>query len=394
LQNVICVRLLSPDEYGTLAVITTIVLSFQNIVGMRTGELVLKYISCKDDRTKIYPTLLKIIYIDVKLSILVFFLILVFGFFVGNFLNVSIRLLFLLSLSVLFSMGLPVFESIFIVHDNLIKQYRIKFSCVFIGMFIVCITTYAAGFYGYILAVLFAAFLKNIIYYIFFRKELINNNIPLVADSKIKKLDGFWRFSKHSFLSTTFKSGIGGIDIILLSIVCSPANIALYKVSKSLAAIPGTFLGAVWNSIQPKILSYSKNNMAKDLFLLTNKYTLRFLLCFAFVFIFLLFFSEHILTILYGVEYADASLPFLILFSGFWLGYTFGPYGRTYFLAKNRMHMMTLLNGVTFFIILIFGYIYRDSIIKMSAIVISGMLITSFYVYSVTLRDYFNKRHH
>ncbi len=393
-QNVICVRLLTAKVYGSVVVASTLIVISQTIVGMRTGELVLKYLSKNESGESVWPKLFTIFRLDVSISVVLFLIILSVGYLSKNALNLNYTLLFILSFNILFSIGTPIFENIFIIYENVLKQYGIKAFHAALSFVIVSGLTFLYGLTGYLIGLLSCTLLKTTLFFFFSKRELKNHHIPFQFYKEKIPLEGLWQFSKHSFLSTTFKSGIGSMDILLLSIASPAENVASYKIAKNLAMIPGAFLGSLWNLIQPRILRYSKESKFEELFLITNRFTKLFMFVFVCLETVLIFNAKNLIILVYGAEYANASMPFLILFSGFWIAYSIGAYGRTYYLGQNRMYMMTILNGITFSIILVLGYIFSYSITYMAWVVIIGLLITSVTVYSEVFLNYIKNSHY
>ncbi|EGQ9924350.1 oligosaccharide flippase family protein, partial [Vibrio parahaemolyticus] len=84
IQSVIVARLLGTSIYGEVVVASSLIIFIQNVVGLRTGELVLRYY--KKNSNEKYNVLRKIILIDIKMSIVLSFICLAFYFsFLGAF---------------------------------------------------------------------------------------------------------------------------------------------------------------------------------------------------------------------------------------------------------------------------------------------------------------------
>lgn len=382
IQSLIVVRLLSLDDYGKISIIMAFILFLQNIIGMRTGELVLKYIHKDSKSDKIFPAIKKILFIDIKLGIFLYAFVFFVAFLLKDNFHIDMNIFVFLDFILLFSIGFLVFESLFIIFDNMLIQFKLKLTNSFFNLIFISISTYLYGLYGYLVALLFGYLFRTLLYGYFAFKELKKNNIEINNKNEALVFEDFWSFTKHSYLSTTFKSGIGSLDIILLSMALKPSDIALYKVAKNLASIPGAFLGSLWSSINPKILEHSRKSDYKNLFKLINKFTIPFLVILIVLLFPLFYLSDNLFIFLYGNKYQESSMPFMILFIGFWLSYTFAPFSRIYYLGQNKMYMVSILNGFTFFNILIFGYLFRNNYIYVSLIMAITIIIVSLYIYT------------
>jgi len=391
IQSLLVIRTLDLTDFGKVTIVLAFILFLQNIIGIRTGEFILKYIPNIENKMQVFPTILKIMLIDLKISIALLLTVLLLGYGFGSIFNLDQKILFILSFIILFSTSFMIFESVFVILNNMILQFKIKAAYSFISLIVVSSLTYIYGLEGYLIALLLTRLGKTVVYGIYATKELINNSIPLQLKEDAVKLENVWNFSKHSFISSTFKSGIGGMDVLLLSIALQPSQIAIYSVAKKAAVIPGTFLGSLWKSIQPQILEYSRKQDFNKLFQQINKFTMLFAGILLIIIFPLITFSGDLLIFLYGQKYEPSTGIFIIFFIGYWLANTFAPYSRTYYLAQNKMHMMTYLNGFVFFNILIFGYIFKDSIRIMSLITTASLVCTSLFVYIEILRKRINK---
>lgn len=380
-QSTMIIRIIDIKTYGYFTIVFSFVGVIKNIFGMRTGELVLSYISFNTNKNTVYQTIKKIIKIDFLLNVLVWFFSILFGYLLRDKLHIDVKILFFYSFTVLLSIGFDVYQNIFIIYKENLKIYILSAINSFISLGITILFTYFFSIKGLIVSYLVTTILKNTFFLIESKKVLIDNGVLLNKGGESIKFNKLKEFIFHSFISTTLKSGISGVDIMYLSTFGKVEHVAMYKIAKNLAAIPGVIFGSLWSSVSPEILELSKLNSFRKLRKLINKFTSKFIGIFLLILPLILFFSEEVITFLYGNSYRETTKTFQVLFIGMYIANTFGPYIRIYSIGQNKMFMVTIFNGLTFLTISIIGYFGRDSILKMAFIVIFGTIISSLYTY-------------
>ncbi|ENI8074742.1 oligosaccharide flippase family protein [Vibrio vulnificus] len=374
IQSVIVARLLGASIYGEVVVASSLIVFIQNVVGLRTGELVLRYY--KKNSNKKYNVLSKIILIDIKMSIVLSFICLTFYFsFLGSFdVNNNYYLFFLLIIpSMICSL---VFESLLICENEIYQFTKVKLFHHLIGIFLCVALIYNFHVYGYIASLVISNFLKLIVLIFITYKDFLSKGI--FAGNDIR-LDGFKKFTLNSYLSSSFKSGVSNLDVIILSGIVSSDKVAIYKVAKNLSAIPGGFMGSVWNAAHSKILEFSENRQYKELNKLTNSYTRLFFYMSLLFIPSAYFISEFMIKLIYGESYRDAYIPFMILMGGNFFAYAMAPFNKIFYIAHDKMEKMMLLNAFNFFFILILGYFWCDNTTSMAIIVSSALSLVSLY---------------
>lgn len=132
---------------------------------------------------------------------------------------------------------------------------------------------------------------------------------------------------KNKLLSFTYVSVsvvvLANLDIIILGIIQSADEVAVYKVALSLSLMISILYTIVNNACQPKFSS-CRNDKAetKKIYI---KVTLISAIFAAFILVFVFFFGESLIALVYGERFQSAFIPFLILSLGYTIKLFFGP---------------------------------------------------------------------
>lgn len=374
LQTVIVARLLGASIYGEVVIASAFVIFIQNIIGLRAGELVLRYY--KKDNDEKYDILGKIIIIDFKMSAFLISICLIIYSTCLSFFDVNETYYLLFILIIPSMIGSQIFESMLICENKIYDFTIIKLSHHVIGIFLCLLLTYYFNVYGYILSVILSNFIKLSLFIFNTYKEHISK---VKINGNMVTLHGFKKFTVQSYLSSSFKSGVANLDVIILSGFVTSDKVAIYKVAKNLSAIPGGFMSSIWSAAHSKILELSENRKYRELNELTNGYTKLFFYLSLFFIPTAYLVSKDLIQLVYGYSYGDSYIPFMILMGGNFFAYAMAPFNKIFYIAHNRMDKMMLLNAFNFVCILVLGYIFGKSATSMAIIVALALSFVSLY---------------
>lgn len=368
--TIVLIRILGQNEFGEFTIISNFIILLQVFIGLKTGEAILNFMNKDLDNIQNLLILKQIIIIDILINFLLFILILIIGYIYSFYTTITYKLLVIYSFTIITSIGFNIFENIYLINDHIVKFYKLKLYSTILHLLIIISFGLKWNIDGVIIGFVISYAIRNILYF-FDTKETIIKSFKVNNFIFKLNLKMYINFFKHSYLSTTFKSGSQGLDIIILSTTVSNEKIALYEAAKKFAQIPGLILGSIWSSKSNKILTLGKNKNFKDLYKLIVSMYLKFIpLGIVLILLFILT-GEKIIILIFGNNYIDSYMISLIFFSLFWLSYTIGGFARIYFISINKMKLLTILNSFIFFGVIIFGYIFAKNDILMMSIIIS-----------------------
>ena len=141
-------------------------------------------------------------------------------------------------------------------------------------------------------------------------------------------------------------------DIFLLGFFLSSASVGLYSVATTLISIPTIFMGAVTMIFNPLISElYGKGDLGrlKNICILARDWL--FVLGFP-IFLFLIFFPQTSIDLLFGASYQKAWIALVVLGVGFFIQSTLGPVGAI-ILAMGNSQIVMKINIASVIIVII-----------------------------------------
>ena len=306
-------RLLGPVDYGTLAVLFSLIYLFnipseavQNIVTKYTNKFVLK-----KEYEKIKSFLIKSLKRAVLISFLSFIAFIPVAFFLSSFLKIDFWLFIYTGILIFFIFSVPILRGLiqgrkkfFLLGTNMVFEGMIK---VVLGILLVFL-----GFrvYGALTSVIMASL------FAFFMIFLTSRDI-FKAETKKYNFNGIYSYSFPYFVSIFSIVLIYSLDIVIAKRFFSPEMAGNYAVISMLGKMIffGTF--AISKAMFPLSSESYENN--RDTFFLLKKSLIIVGLISSFVLIFYLFSPEFAIKILFGSKYT--ALSNILFFLG--LSFTF-----------------------------------------------------------------------
>ena len=377
--TVFLTKILGQDQFGTYVIISSFVLLLQVLFGFRTGEAILNFVNKSTKKNDKIAIVRELLLIDVLINIVLYLIIIIIGYFYA--LNQEIPYGYILGIGfvIISNIGLSVFENLYIISNQIAKMHKIKLVAVVVIFIFVLSFGYYWQLKGVIVGMIIGTLIKNLIHFYYIRNE-ISGEKNFSIKSKFTHLTDYFLFFKHTYLSTTFKAGSQGLDIFLLSLVLGPEKIALYEVGKKFSQIPGIFIGSLWTSKSSIIVELAQRGDEETLYAMIKKvYKIMAPLGLLFSVIFLLV-GKDIISLLFGIMYVDSFPVALVFFVFFWFGNLFGGFGRLYLIAINRPKVLTYLNGIMFFNVLVIGYFTKYNIVHMALTICLSILLNSVYI--------------
>lgn len=377
--TVILIRILDPNEFGTYVIIYSFITLIHVLFGLKTGEAIIKYIKSDTNKAQKQIIIRQLLSIDIIVNILLYLLISISGFYYAKSVSIEYHLILTLGTLVFVNIGFNIFENLYIINNEIVKLHQIKL----VGTFLVFAFTLSLGMLfkleGVVIGLLIGSFLKNILHFYFIRKEIIVRDNQSGRNNYLS-IQKYLHFFKHTYISSTFKAGSQGLDIFMLSLVFGNDKIALYEIGKKFAQIPGLIIGSIWTSKSKLIVKYSHQNDEKSLYkLISRNYKLFIPLGIIFGLIFLII-GKDILAFIFGPSYIQSFSIAFIFFIFYWFGNLFGGFARLYLIAINRPKILTILNSLIFFNVLILGYFTRHNLTHMALTIGITVLFNGLYL--------------
>jgi O-antigen/teichoic acid export membrane protein len=298
-------RLLGPSDYGTLAVLMSIIYIY-NIPVEAIQTIVTKYTSkfnIKKEEGKIHYLMSKSLSKSIKAAFFIFLIAFIVGFFLSKFLNINFYLIVLTNVFLFSTFSNPIVKGVlqgrkkfgklganFIIEGGL----KLIFSVflVFIGMKV----------FGAITGVLLGVF-SGIIVSLYFNKDVLQTK------SIDTSFNGIYGKSIPYFICMIIIYILLSIDIILSKRFFPDEIVGKYSVLSMLGKI--IFFGTVSIGKTMFPITAEKNEKKQDSKKLFKKViTSMFFLCSLGIIIYYLF-PELIISILYGKEYIEIA-PYLV----------------------------------------------------------------------------------
>lgn len=387
--TIFLIRLLGQKEFGDYVIISNFVILLQVFIGLRTGEALLQYVK-KDTKEDIKKSIIRQLFvIDFFINIILYIFIVIFGYFYSISTSVEYNYILLYGIVVIANIGLSIFENIYILNNTIVTLHIIKL----VSTIIIFLSTLTFGYFwqvkGVIFGIVSGSLLKNIIHYYYIKNNVFFRNTFSIKNNSLN-IKNLFHFFKHAYLSTTFKSGSQGLDIFMLSTVFGSEKIALYEAGKKFAQIPGLIIGSAWIAKSNKIVRFAQNGDHRNLYnMMKTIYKIYIPLGILFSLLSLVI-GKDFIELIYGSNYIESFPIAVIFFIFFWFGNLFGGYGRTYFISINKMSILTVLNGLFFFNVLIIGYFFtRFDLIYMTLTVSLTLLFNGLFTNYYILRKSF-----
>ncbi len=376
LLQIVTVRSVNAYEYGSYVAALAVVQIIMTTIVVKTGELALHHLG-HDWEAKRYGYARKkaedILYYDIKINLIVFTCMIIFAPIIANILHVDVMYFRLLSILIPLQSGYGVFKALFIVTKKLKRQSGFEAIFGFSQGIAGCFGVYFWGIYGLIgsLILIFAG--RGILAYF-----LLLDFWNLKKNKEQYEMKGLWTFSFHSVVSNLLSNTSGQVDILLLTQALPASELALYKVAKTLANLPGQAFAAIWIAVRPHLLTACHNfDQKKALKLVGIPATLIFCVLILVVPI-LYFLMPHVLEKMYGSSYIAAESPFFILFFGMWVWQGMTSWFRFWVILENELMLGTILNIISLIISVMGGFIWGcQSIDLMASVMTFTVLVNS-----------------
>jgi O-antigen/teichoic acid export membrane protein len=305
----------------------------------------------------------RVIFSDLVINTVIFILILLFAYTLGARFGLEPTYLTLLAALIPLQSGYGVLKSLFTISGNLKSQARFETAMSLLMFALGALGCTLGGIPGLIIGFLIYAFLKTC-----FAWLVTRNFWPPTSDSHpdLKETGKSIEWGFASLFRNGLASGSANLDIILLNMALGPEKAALYKIAKSLATIPSRFSAPIWSSTRPPLLRAWHN---RDISFLKKSISHPALLLLALlvVGIPIAWFTGPFLLGLYGSQYSQGRLVFLLLFIGNWLWVSCTGWVSFWIIITESQKWGIVIQIALILAILFVGHFYNQSDTHMAA---------------------------
>ena len=370
--NAILSRLLSPDDYGVVAIVQVFILFFQMLVEAGMGPAIIQNKKLSDKDIGIlfnYSIILAIV------------LSLTFGFF-GNFLayfydnQIYLNISWIQSIAILIN-GLNVVPVALLNKEKKFKEVNVNqiLASACGGLIGVLFAYLGFGVY----ALIFQAITLSLV---FFVRNLLAVHIQFQKGLDSIVIKKILEFSINQFGFNFINYFSRNADNIMVGKVMGPAALGNYSKAYQLLMMPNSILlGIITPVLQPVLSEYQDDvRVVKDTFF---KVINVLALLGVPISIFLSFFSGEIIEFLFGNQWDEAILPFRILALTVWIQMTLSCTGSI-FQARNKARELMITGTISALILVssIFIGVFTQNLVQLAISLSIGFMVNflvSFY---------------
>lgn len=362
-------RLLSPEEYGTVAVIMVFVVFFQLFCDMGFGTAVIQDKELTDKQTN--DIFSWTVYLGIGLML--FFI--GASFLIAKFYEDAIYI----PLGIILSTALLLNALNMIPNAVMLKKKRFKsitsrtiVSTIVASLLTIMLAFKGLGVYALVLMTVFTAL-------IIFIWNISSVRLIFIFKPDFAAIKRIWGYSIYQFLAQLLNYFNRNLDNLLIGKFFTKADLGQYNKSYHLMQMPISYIPGVIGPALHPILSEHQN----DPQYIYNAY-LRILkilsLIGCFVSVFLYYTGGEVVILLFGDQWYDAILPFKILAFSVWFQLATNTFGPVYLSIGNTKLMFKSVVCSSFIIIsaIVIGCILR-SIVNV-ALCVSIAYITNYFV--------------
>ena len=363
--NIILSRILTPADYGIVAIVQIFLAFFTMLSDMGIGPAIIQNKELTDDDLRV------IFKFSLYLAVLLAIIFVLLGYPVSLFYtnSVYIPIFVILGVSVFF-------HALFVVPRSvLLKDKRFKIvngvdilSSLVKGL--VSIGLAYAGFKYY--SIIVGGIVQAIIMFVFY---YIPTKISPFVRMRKEPLIKIWRFSRNQFSFNFINYFSRNLDSILIGRYLSPGQLGYYNKSYQLSLYPNQILaGVITPVIQPILADYeTKLDVIEDVYLKITRILANIGVPLS---VFCFFAAENIILFLFGDQWGNSVMSFKILAVSIWVQMIASSTGAIY-QSANRTDLL-LVSGIQSMILNVVSIIIGVSIGTIESVAL--MVVFSFSV--------------
>lgn len=264
-----------------------------------------------------------------------------------------------------------IYKSYFMVFDIVPVMVKFEMSSAIVLLAATTMGYLTFGMYGLAMAYATAMLIKTFMAYMFTRSHIPTaQHLEIANRSAASHKDSF-----HSIFRNICSNGINQVDVIILSAIQGPHTVAIYKVAKSLSALPTKISFPVWRYLQPRlinaVLCNEKIKMQKLIFYGSAALILILALTLPFIWIA----GQELIFHIYGPAYREAFKPLLILLVGVWAFNGLIGWFKVWAVVTKSPHFGLLMHFSMLAALITFGVIFGQEGALEMAYTVSSIFI-------------------
>jgi PST family polysaccharide transporter len=382
IYNGILSRILTPEEFGIIAVINVFIVFFQLFADMGFGTAVVQDKSLTDDQTNDIFSFT--IYLGIVLMLLFSALSFPIAAIYGD--RIYVRLGLVLSLSLLFN-AFNMIPNAILLKEKRFVAIAIRTVVVSIASCVLTIFFAKAGLGVYALAIYSVIHALSL-----FIWNEISAKCKFRICFRIGSIKKVWGYSMFQFGAQTLNYFNRNLDNLLIGKYFSATDLGYYNKAYTLTRYPVTYLPGVITPVMHPILSDHQND--KEYIYRCYLRILKFLSllgCFGAMLCF--FAGKEIILIAFGKQWESSVLPFQIMSLSLWMQILTNTTAPVYQSIGNTklLFRSTVYNTILIISSIIIG-VLMGSIVTVSICVSIGYILNFILSFGILVRIAFKKK--
>lgn len=206
--------------------------------------------------------------------------------------------------------GYGVSRSLFVIADRLPRQLRMELLYSLLYLTLVVALTARFGLWGMVAAVLCAALLRNLLAALFTRDLLPGRDGATRPDARrLRSASG------HAIARNLLANAGNNVDVVLLGSFAGAEAAGLYRAAKTLAGAPLRIAAPAWVALRPRLLPALHSGNPRAAVQMIAGVGAALLLLSLLLLLLLSPIAQPLIALVYGLDFAAARLPFMILFA-------------------------------------------------------------------------------
>lgn len=390
--QIFVVRTTSLDAFGAYATALAISTTVETIFVTRSGELALQFIGrhwVAGEYSLSYAAGRKVQAQDWTLNWTLWAVIATVALLLPSKMTDTRWYVLLLGLAIPAQIGFGVSKSVFIASARLKAQALFEIAVSIASLAFGVVGVVAAGIRGLIVSQVLVALLKTLAAAAITHPwwpTSVREPDTLARASVVISRYAWWSLGGHSVLRNAFMYGAGQMDILWFAAVRGNEAVALYKVAKTLAALPVRAVGPIWGALRPRILQAWHAGDRVRMLRLIGWPSFIILGGLAVAALPASYLADDMLRLAYGVSYAAASVPLLVLLCGTWVFGAATAWYNFWVIISQERGVGTTTYAILFVLTLVGAWAFGSRSALGMAIAVSGaMVFTTFICWAVFL---------
>lgn len=363
--NMILARLLTPEDYGVVAIVQIFLAFFTMLSDMGIGPAIIQNKDLTQDDIRV------IFKFSLYLAVLFAFIFVLLGYPVSIFYadDIYIPIFIILGLSIFF-------HAVFVVpRALLLKQKDFRnvngvdvLSSIIKGIVSIVLAFLGFKYYAIIIGGIIQAIMKFVLYY-------LPNKISPRTKLRKEPLVKIWSFSRNQFGFNFINYFSRNLDSLLIGRYLSPGQLGYYNKAYQLSLYPNQILAGVITPVIQPILSDYENELEiiQDVYLKITRILANIGVPLS---IFFFFCADNIIFFLFGDQWGASILSFRILSVSIWIQMIASSTGAIY-QSSNRTDLLLVsgIQSMVFNVISIIIGVYLGTLQSVSIMIVISFSI-------------------